>query len=163
MSEENYILFDGRRYTRQTNGYYREYSGKYLHRAVWERFNGEIPEGYVIHHIDGDKSNNDLTNLQLMTKSEHVKLHNSVKTNICRYCGKEFESKCNYIGECYFCSSACKTKWHRENNCEIRICEECGKAFSTYKHGKIRYCSKKCSARARTRANSKKKINDCRS
>lgn len=29
----------------------------------------------VVHHIDGDKSNNDPSNLRWMTKSEHVRLH----------------------------------------------------------------------------------------
>lgn len=29
----------------------------------------------VVHHIDGNKSNNDLSNLALMTRSEHARLH----------------------------------------------------------------------------------------
>lgn len=32
---------------------------------VWEAFNGEIPEGYTITHIDGNKTNNRLDNLKL--------------------------------------------------------------------------------------------------
>ena len=32
---------------------------------VWEAFNGEIPEGYEVAHIDGDKTNNRLDNLKL--------------------------------------------------------------------------------------------------
>ena len=32
---------------------------------VWEAFKGEIPEGYTIVHIDGDKKNNRLDNLKL--------------------------------------------------------------------------------------------------
>lgn len=158
--KEKFICFGGKNYTLQTNGYYREYSGKYLHRAVWEYFNGKIPEGYVIHHIDGDKSNNDLTNLQLMTISDHTKSHMEIAQHICKYCGKEFESKCNFTGKCHFCSSACKHKWHRKNNLELRICAECGKAFKTYKNGKVRYCSKKCSARARVRENTKKIVDN---
>ena len=70
---EKYIWFDGRRYTRQEDGHYRGYKGKYLHRAVWEHFNGEIPKEYVVHHVDGDKSNNDISNLTLLTKAEHRK------------------------------------------------------------------------------------------
>lgn len=35
----------------------------------------EIPEGYVVHHIDLDKLNNDPSNLRLMTVSDHMKLH----------------------------------------------------------------------------------------
>lgn len=33
---------------------------------VWETFNGEIPTGYEVTHIDGDKSNNKLENLKLV-------------------------------------------------------------------------------------------------
>ncbi len=50
----------------------RRYS-KYLHRIVWESFNGEVPNGYEINHIDHDKSNNTLNNLELVTRSENVK------------------------------------------------------------------------------------------
>lgn len=42
-----------------------------IHRLVWETFVGEIPEGKIIDHIDGDKSNNKLENLRLATISEN--------------------------------------------------------------------------------------------
>lgn len=35
----------------------------------------ELPKGYVVHHIDFDKTNNDINNLALMTISAHGKLH----------------------------------------------------------------------------------------
>lgn len=35
----------------------------------------EIPEGYQVHHIDGNWTNNDPRNLQLLTKEEHWKIH----------------------------------------------------------------------------------------
>ena len=34
-----------------------------------------IPEGYVVHHINGDKLDNSPGNLEMMTLSEHSKLH----------------------------------------------------------------------------------------
>lgn len=45
------------------------------HRIVWEQAHGPIPPGYHIHHIDGDKLHNDLSNLQLLTPLEHKRLH----------------------------------------------------------------------------------------
>ena len=37
-----------------------------LHRFVWECFNGPIPQGMVIDHINDDKIDNRLCNLQLL-------------------------------------------------------------------------------------------------
>jgi hypothetical protein len=55
----------------------------YEHRNIYETTYGEIPKGYIIHHIDGDTKNNNISNLQLMKQSEHIKLHmNKFKENI---------------------------------------------------------------------------------
>jgi hypothetical protein len=35
----------------------------------------KLKSNEVVHHIDGDKFNNDLSNLQLMTREEHSRLH----------------------------------------------------------------------------------------
>lgn len=44
----------------------------YVHRLVWFAFNGEIPEGYEIDHDDQDKSNNNLSNLKLITRKDNM-------------------------------------------------------------------------------------------
>lgn len=81
------------------NGYIQVISGKhrtqFLHRLIWEKHNGEIPKGYQIHHIDGNKLNNDISNLQLISAEEHTRLHMS-GTNNPNY-GKELslETKVN--------------------------------------------------------------------
>jgi len=41
------------------------------HRFVWEYFNGKIPEGLEIDHINGDKTDNRLENLRLVTPIEN--------------------------------------------------------------------------------------------
>ena len=43
-----------------------------VHRLVYEAFNGKIPEGMQVNHIDEDKSNNRLENLNLMTPKENT-------------------------------------------------------------------------------------------
>ena len=43
----------------------------YVHRFVWEAFNGPIPKGMTIDHINGDKTDNRLSNLQLLTPSQN--------------------------------------------------------------------------------------------
>ena len=44
----------------------------WIHRIVWAYHNGKIPEGKVINHIDGNKSNNRIENLQAVTYSENI-------------------------------------------------------------------------------------------
>ena len=55
----------------------RKYGGRrkayQVHRFVWECFNSLIPEGKVIDHINDDKEDNRLSNLQLMTPKENCK------------------------------------------------------------------------------------------
>jgi len=68
-----FIMFEGKKYTRRKLGYYACTNGDrhYLHRVIWKSINGKIPPGYDIHHIDGDRTNNHIDNLELITKSEH--------------------------------------------------------------------------------------------
>ena len=48
-----------------------DYIPYYTHRLVWVLFYGEIPEGYVIDHIDRNRSNNSPENLRLVTIQEN--------------------------------------------------------------------------------------------
>lgn len=43
------------------------------HRLIWESFNGKIKSGLEVDHMDGDKHNNNLSNLRLLTHSENMK------------------------------------------------------------------------------------------
>lgn len=44
---------------------------KFRHRLVWEAFNGKIPEGLQVNHINEIKTDNRLENLNLMTCKEN--------------------------------------------------------------------------------------------
>ena len=57
----------------------------------------DLDDDEEVHHIDENPLNNDLSNLVVMPKSEHAKLHGEEKriefedkTMICPMCGKEF-------------------------------------------------------------------------
>ena len=45
------------------------------HRYIWEQSNGKIPKDYFIHHINGNKKDNRLLNLKLVSRKEHGRLH----------------------------------------------------------------------------------------
>lgn len=47
----------------------------HLHRHVWEQAHGPIPEGHVIHHLDENKSNCELSNLQCLPAGAHMSRH----------------------------------------------------------------------------------------
>lgn len=76
----NYSRNKGRVLTKRKNrGYwsvalskdksYRRFS---IHRLVYQSFVGEIPKGKQINHIDGDKLNNKLKNLEVVTPKENT-------------------------------------------------------------------------------------------
>jgi len=54
------------------------------HRQVFMGWLGlkNIPKGQVIHHLDGNKQNNDMNNLMMLSRSEHAKLHSEVEMEL---------------------------------------------------------------------------------
>lgn len=66
--------------SKKTNGYAEytrgENKGRSVHVVAMERRLGRrLLEDEVVHHIDGNKHNNDINNLALMTRSAHARLH----------------------------------------------------------------------------------------
>ena len=46
-------------------------------RVIYEKNFGEIPNGYVIRHIDGDRHNDEPSNLQAVSRAENMKLNSN--------------------------------------------------------------------------------------
>lgn len=44
-----------------------------LHRLIYLNFIGEIPQGLEVNHIDGNKENNHISNLELVTRKENMR------------------------------------------------------------------------------------------
>lgn len=136
-------------------GYYRAKNDftLYMHRVVWEFYNTKIPEGYEIHHIDFDRSNNAITNLQLLTTTEHKQLHGALLTDEQREA-----RRMNLIQN----AQPKATEWHKSGEGrtwhqalisqqrELGVfkhrlnCSNCGKEFIGEKHSKNVFCSNAC-------------------
>lgn len=94
-------------------GYIKE-GKQHQHRVVAEKTLGrKLKKGEIVHHIDNNPQNNNPKNLQVMTQSEHARLHNklsngaSVKKMIAfntKHGPECFKKKCklpNTIGRAY--------------------------------------------------------------
>jgi hypothetical protein len=92
------------------------------HREVIEEKIGrELRENEVVHHVDGDKKNNNPENLTVMERSEHS-AHHAEEAEIyefnCPWCGNKStqlasDVRSNRKKGCAgpFCSRSCAGKW----------------------------------------------------
>lgn len=70
-------FYDNKKFSLRNTGYYSLTTNDrcLMHRYVWEKEKGKIPAGWDIHHKDENKSNNHISNLECLPKSEHTRLY----------------------------------------------------------------------------------------
>ena len=49
---------------------------RYARYIVEQALGHDIPSDYHVHHIDGNRLNDNINNLRLMASEEHIRLHN---------------------------------------------------------------------------------------
>lgn len=127
QSTRRAIVFLGDVYRENNEGYFLRASRRneevLLHRVVWVHHNGPIPPKHDIHHKDEDRSNNDPSNLQAVTRSEHSRLHAREPTpRYCLTCGdllvrRTFPSgnyeSASMVEHRRFCNPQCFNSWQR--------------------------------------------------
>ena len=162
---KEYITYNGitfRRYPESSNETVREYfratpytgaSCMYLHREIWKHHHGSIPNGHVIHHVDGDKTNNDIENLVCIERPIHIAHH--TKEWFAAPENKEWSN--NHLAKI----RPMTKKWHaseeghiwHSNNAKtslcavpetLHICKFCGEEYMSVDHGNNKFCSNKC-------------------
>lgn len=125
-----------------------------MHRYVWRYFNGDIPKGYHIHHIDEDKSNNDISNLQLVKAYNHLSLYGKLhyKQNPDKMIAQMDYAR-QYANKWH--GSLAGKEWHKQHYEEMKKtlhkkgtfqCLFCGKEFTGIINGLNKFCSGKCKA-----------------
>lgn len=142
-----YTYEDGRLISKKSNmvmsnysdeGYLRvringkEYRG---HRIIWEMHNGEIPTGYLIDHINGDRSDNRIENLRLSTRQQNnvnSKPQNGIKYKGVTRTGSRFRARISYNGSTYSLGT-------------FASAEEAAEAYNNKAmelHGEFAYCNR---------------------
>lgn len=160
---EKYVYYNGYKFTRDDKtGYYRNSKLKErLHRYVWKCHHGEIQEGFDIHHIDGNKSNNDISNLVMFPKSLHASIHSSVKAELNYDRIVENLNKNALPAAVKWHKSDEGREWHKEHyektkdKMHIRakfVCENCGTEFEAKVTGQNKFCSNKCKSSYRRKS-----------
>lgn len=148
----------------------------YLHRKKWESVNGEIPHGYDIHHIDGNTLNNEISNLELISKEDHKKAHiESIRKRGLENAENGLLERIRPLTKEWHESEE-GSKWHsehakntfnRENHDKIVMsCSNCSEEYIVSKLdvSKSKFCSNKCRASARRKSgvdNVKKVCDNC--
>lgn len=134
-----------------------------LHNFVWRKAHGDIPKGYHIHHIDRNKNNNTLSNLIMLSQSEHGKVHKELLTEAEKELNKERliqyalpkarEWHSTELGK-QFHSEHAKSTWENRQNIKYK-CTYCGCDFFTkniYSPKANHFCSNKCKASHRRKS-----------
>jgi hypothetical protein len=88
-----------------------------LHRLIVSEYLGRPLTPYeIVHHKDEDKSNNLISNLEVLDRSSHSKEHGksktrTVETRVCQACNKSFSREKRYFHEnSKYCSRSCSVK-----------------------------------------------------
>lgn len=156
MAIQETIIFNGITYRRMggKRGYYLSQSSrncerkgaKGLHVAIWEFYSGKtVPKGFVVHHKDHNPFNNDFSNLECISRSEHLKLHKEDRLKwVNSEKGRKHLEDIRELTKEWHRSEEGR-KWHSENSKKYqaskrktKICTQCGRKFETC--GKTEIC-----------------------
>ena len=137
-----YQEFNGIRFYQTSDDDYFRHSVKgttlLMHRYVWEFYNCKIPKGYHVHHIDGNKANNDISNLRLMKGSEHWELHGKLLTEEEREWRRKNLAENAVPKATEWHKSEKGREWHKQHYVKMsnalnqkreKVCLCCGKSF----------------------------------
>ena len=130
---------------------------KRLHVYIYEKYNGMIPKGYQIHHIDHNKDNNEISNLKLVSREEHNKIHREEMTEERRQQLRDNFNKNARPKAIEWHKTQEAKEWHRKHYEEMKDklhqkkkykCLICGKEYES-KMETSKFCSNACKSKNR--------------
>jgi hypothetical protein len=147
--------FQGKQYFLYPNERYFSKGSNRLHRVVWEHYNGKVPKGYHVHHVDGNTHNNEISNLNLLQGSLHLRFTSKKRVKENPEFFKEFQSKGIEAAKEWHKSDEGRL-WHKKHGKECwvnrdiktHICQQCGKEYTTRHAGLSKFCHNNCKAKA---------------
>lgn len=161
--DREFITFNGKvyhRYPKSKNWADRNYfrrGAKYLHRELWKSLYGDIPDGYDVHHIDGDTSHNVIENLDCLPSFEHQCNHEYTKSDEYKARRRENLDRHRDKSRAWHASEQGKEqhkklgKWAWKVRKARKVkCDYCGRVFETKDtRSQTRFCSNNCRTQAR--------------
>ena len=120
------------------------------HVWVWRKTNGSIPKTHHVHHKDGNKSNNNINNLECLHRSDHFKVH---LTEERRQWSRKWAEVIRPLTKVWHRSEEGR-KWHREHGKKVWAkrsafkinCLFCLKEIET-KTFHHKFCNQNCKAK----------------
>lgn len=147
----------------RTGYYYCKLDGRSLslHRYLYEKYRGEIPEGYCIHHKDHNRENNDIDNLVCVPFEEHAKYHLLKRVESGELDAKRAIRLAQEGAKAWHRSKEGR-EWHRKHAKEVAakryapgnrrpmVCTWCGKTYMGFPDMRKKgFCSPSCQGAAR--------------
>lgn len=144
---KRYKLYKGQRYFKRYDKKTSKTGVKYLHRAVWEYHNGEIPKDRVIDHINRNRSDNRIENLRLATyrlnrQNVSPEFNEKCRERIMKFNSQEYGKWWQDEEKKKKRSEALSLSWKNRPYINKK-CLLCGKEFKS-KHNVATYCSPEC-------------------
>jgi hypothetical protein len=121
------------------------------HVWVWKKYKGEIQKGFHIHHLDGNKSNNEIINLEMISCHDHIstyhnteerKIANKIHAERIRPLTKKWHSSDEGLN--WHKEHGIKT-WNERKSFKIN-CLMCGCEIETKTYHQ-KFCHQNCKAR----------------